>query len=1439
MEQSSKFQKDQTQQSSKQKPKKKKPFRYFRGIGFNYSGPNFPVQDIPTPQIEKKNTSKFPVFVDGKGNLYDINYLPINKNKVFKSQIENSLDEFENLDSYEFDDLLTQKIQNDNWDMQRILLRKKAPKNLNNLPKFPDPEDYETFEEFESESLKWHENIEKHISYLQLPSTVGSRYYRPLEILKKPTGQLDNIFTISKSGKDVLSTQETLTEHNSDSTADTELTNSDNENENEEREKKKEEEEEEEGKGKENETKEINTKQVKEDQNIKTIGTNQSKSENNDEKKMEIEIENKKDKENENQDQKNMNEKSTNIPLNIYRLNQQGIKKTLSKENNENKHKKKIFKFNAKEDYELIKMAERGVDINSINSKKLKKGFLNQKPWNSMLIPSEPDPKYYKNFGQFKQAYQRWAQIITNTLPVIPLHPIQFDKYLGLKSVKLDNLNRNKKIELPFVHWNTWFQKINTFDKEDQIFNIKQIFISKKSKKIKLGNKWKELENDTKKKIKDSLNGIYNNIKLNYQLFQKIEGTILGKFHAVIIDKNQKKKNTKKKTIKYEREPYLIRTGVDSSKTHFRYPCPQTILSKTVRYYFPKFDFTNGIQWNQVLSDRRMQRNLKQKFVKLSNSRRFEDLYSRNHPNERTINQSILMEKKIKELFNKSNELTIDEIINILKVPQFIDHFESLMTEYQTLSNEEKSSNTYFQLIQYKLTPELIPQFLSYFKYSNSLLFKAKLSYIVGEMFQLVASWKILDYLVKKIDLNSIYYIAYGLSFFSKIQFNIYPFSNEIISLLQQKLITNEIQIELIQKVLLIYYIKVIRKMLKQDRFLTIGTLNRYFTKIIIEFENRIIEIFKTQVPMACVFIFNGIENRSSSISSFFLFLFRQLLKNENEAFAKFLISSENEFVFRLRKLSKSPFSHSQNATKLIWDQLLKPKFFRIFMKQYSNTTNYIIEDLFKDFEKPIGIYFNKEEDNDEEDNDDEDDDYLRIKEKEIRESNGKKLEKEKGKEKGKGKGGKKGKGKQTEDKKGKKKDKGQGKKKEKGKEKEKGNIENTKDKEKDKAKDNKVSKISNNKKFSKKKKLKIYIKKENLIPLPSFSTFICVSSLSMFYKKYPQNRTLIYFKETSLFAKKLFDQIILRLEQGKSDLYPPLLKYVSYYLAQYVRCLRKLKAIGSSESDTIHQKRRSRSRSQNKTMSEMFNQVQSVTKSPFELKDVMQIINLINYYKSNYEFKISMIDTLRNLIKVHDLFKTITRDTRFIQKIRELLSDETNHQFNRNCWRSFYQLIKYQEGFIVWLNKKEFLKSFIDLMLGGRLVTKTHLKTSERKYSITVSNGLHYLSKILNMAVIEKQRIKLLKPKARPYVRDYLKSMKKDTDVMVDALIIHHRKLRFQYRKYAENFSGKPYIEIVKLYNLIRTLPGCKKLNNEMSRSKNPHEGLEEVKVIMSGKQF
>ncbi|KAJ6234280.1 sca1 complex scaffold protein scaa [Anaeramoeba flamelloides] len=1369
--------------------------RQFLGIGGAYRGSVLKEKEISTTRNEKKQTLKTPVFLDGEGNVYDINYLPIQEERMYIRNEEQTTEQEQEIDEDEDDfDRKYFKSKKDVWEIQKEALLKHAPKNLKKPPKFPDPEDFETYMEFEEASIKWHNDMEGHLGILRLPNTVGQSYSRPKEI--EFFSKMHNLLTIDDVTETSFTDMDTVTEPDSQSEV-TDLGSDDDDDGD--------------GDGDDDEIEKEpqgveslpnlpdpesldelpnpedlpdlpdledlpdldnlnslpdldNLEDLPEPENLEDLPEMLPEMlpepedleilpdlENNSEltktveqseisEKTEISESQKTNETTKNESEDGITKATETEVSEFSEKSEKSIEqsqKTL--ENDQTETQTDVFNLEPNQEYQLLRALDKGFE--SVNEKSLSfdfsKAISDKESWDNLLIPSEPLPEYYRSIGEYIRAYQRWVQIILKTLPIIPLHPSQFEDQINLKPIKIVEQLKEFKMKPIYMHtFEKWCRKL-VLNNAISIFKLGKIQINTLEPEISsLGltnNLWEVLTEKKKELIFKSITKMHQKLKMCNQLFKSNVSPIVGKYHGVYTGHGSKSEGANKNS-----SSALLRKKLDSAITYKRYNCENVVGKKTVDFSIPEYDLREPIDFKKINEENELN---KQKMeVEILNHTRNKETNSWWYPGLTLEKFKDKVVKKMNHNLPKPKKLKIKHIIAAIQTNQFADSFKDFINSKYQISEEKTSSKTVLQLFLKTIQPKNFRRILNIYHDSKSQIIHSKVTTLVEIVMQSDKAADFVQHFLQKNDFKSLSYLVYGLCYNNKLISNIYWYNEELIDLVKLESDDNQAGLDFIHTMYLSHYLSLLNKALKLKRYKIKETLPQLLKKESQKIYVNVINLFNEHPKLLENFIFHGIGNRSSKYSGFFLFLFIQLLNIEGSQLDMALFSKEVDLVFRLRRLSQSRYSHAQYAAKIIWNKMKELKFINSFGVNYAGASQNILDDLFANLNTKM-------------------ENYQEIIDNENEEGNKEEINEE--------------------------------------------------------------------------KKKKNLIQKKNLIPaqakIPELTNDLC----SYIYKNLPKNLEFIDHKRTVLFSENLFREILGKLSQQTADWYPSMLNNVGYFIRSFVESLTSLGCLVSITSLTQQSSKQSK---KSKKASKNGNQAKEdeIPRILLTKQDILAFFEILQKTKKeNYEFKSSIITSLRTILKKRDFFPLISDKLDIFNKLQELLFDDENMAFNRNVWRCLFQIFKYHEGFVEFLVNNNCLETMVEFFIGGG---KTHQSKNEKKRSVFgISHGIYYFYKLLDLINVETSNLQSNLPSFRPYSKDSIKSLKKDIEFITDIFVKNNLYIKYhmQFKKFDNSFSGLPYLAVSGTYYLISSSPHCSKILKDFKKTKVYYQAIQKIKTI------
>ncbi|KAJ3446724.1 sca1 complex scaffold protein scaa [Anaeramoeba flamelloides] len=266
------------------------------------------------------------------------------------------------------------------------------------------------------------------------------------------------------------------------------------------------------------------------------------------------------------------------------------------------------------------KLTNLAIDLDSI---------LNQKtPWDSSLIPKEPEPEFYKTFSEYERACRRWALIVSKQINSMPMHPRQLEKQALLKPHK-KKLKKKKKefidFSRDFATWrNMMISKLSKHLPISSSMEFKQSEICSTKLLINSNQKdtWSELSTNCKENISKIFENFTNTLKLNNKLFNSNNAPIVGRYRASLQKKKKKPQNNNFSNHA------LFRYDLKNILNNKRYPTKNKSKKNVFHYSIPPYELSSPISWKFVAFSKKYS-NYKREIDYVDYGYRFQKFYSK------------------------------------------------------------------------------------------------------------------------------------------------------------------------------------------------------------------------------------------------------------------------------------------------------------------------------------------------------------------------------------------------------------------------------------------------------------------------------------------------------------------------------------------------------------------------------------------------------------------------------------------------------------------------------------------------------------------------------------------------------------------------------------------------------------------------------------------
>ncbi|KAJ6246236.1 sca1 complex scaffold protein scaa [Anaeramoeba flamelloides] len=821
-----------------------------------------------TNNSTKIQVGNCPVYLDSKGNLYDLLYNPIEnyeepqtitKEKTNNQQTENEKEnEIDNENEIEKDQ---QKfISNDE------LLKNFSPKNLDKLPPFPLTKNYSTFDDFEQAVFDWKTEIEKDLGYLKPPELIGRAYSRPLyspnsnetELLERKSSTYDRSSTGSSHEQSMLKrdtfSEKTFQLLNQNNNLFKKIQNFKNQ-----------------------------TPQIMEGTNLvmirKKVWDNEL-----------IPIE------------PDPALYMTYEEYEIALLNWE--KTTRSNLKNIPMHSKEFAK-----KFKLLTALERERKEKERRTQEharlFREGMIKKKKNRTILLTNTHfrwrerlDLRVINSAGNYGinaldgLMYQVYGKPF-RLLKVERKIQKEMEREKGLQYEK-DGLEREMEV----------FMQISLNQENEK--SVEQLF------EEKFGNSILNEKSQPYQQIKKLFIDLKNQNDTNLKMFNSPLRPLLGKFYGRILPTIEQDLK-KRKSVRFNAShvdfssAHLRRINLNQSILNKSKNCPDKINGQTVYFDMPQYQEKNELDYKKLkhLGYRKERRKIILEIEKLNF---LNSLKSGYYPMIHTTD-TIQKQKEFVKNIVQDSVFNINKLIIILKKRIYFDIFEEILADYIVYDGQTRSYSEIFSNILNDNNFHLI---LTILKDSSSFGVHANVCYLVSEILTSNICESIFTKYIQENNFECLYYIARSLNFFTKIPQVVFPFSSEISMTAKDIINCNSSFLE--NCVFNHYYLTIILNCIQEKG----SYLFPSGLKIVQELISTLNSTFAISCESNPIFlekgIYKAISCRSSTISGYYLFIFLYMIKVKDKLLDKILKSPSINLFGHLKIMSKSKFAHVKLA---------------------------------------------------------------------------------------------------------------------------------------------------------------------------------------------------------------------------------------------------------------------------------------------------------------------------------------------------------------------------------------------------------------------------------------------------------------------------------------------------------------------------------------------
>ncbi|EFA78486.1 hypothetical protein PPL_09138 [Heterostelium album PN500] len=592
------------------------------------------------------------------------------------------------------------------------------------------------------------------------------------------------------------------------------------------------------------------------------------------------------------------------------------------------------------------------LDYDNINLKDLENS---NDPWDTHLYPEEPEPADYDTFEEYNEALLRWASVCV-TSPFFPPHPAQLKDLIPIQSIterssnlvdeQSGNMNesgKNDQLSKQTIPIKSGIKEYNFIDdsrflkQSKQVYHYTDLVFSKDPI-------YNSLNETTKKSIRLNLSTITLKIftgTINPQIFYHKSPQPMPKIHGTL----PQPRTSLLKPTKEFKNPHLRRTDLTPDQLKACQDSPAKVGGQTVQFNIPGHDIV--FDHARLANDHTQQyaSELALKLKTFISTGRLNHLCSWYYP---MVSQSTHQKHRddIDLIITSQHRLTrdtltIESISEILNVGMYYDKFSDLIDA--SYSEDFDGAKTYANIITKCITSENVGLLLNQLENTKSQLYHAKMSALVLTMFASNQGAPILSHLIATNDVRNLSLFAYTIDYLSELPADLFPWSDETYTIIRSTLGDS---LESIFKLTFsYYYLNIIGKVLDLH-------VHLYFAKSIINqskvsISHSLANLLQNNTPNILDKLFIGIKHRSTTVSSFCLFVLLQLMNNNEGMAIHNCLKSESAFFFdRIKRVCDTRMKHVQFAARRLYSVLTKTQWIDFVYKEYTKDPETAVRDF-------------------------------------------------------------------------------------------------------------------------------------------------------------------------------------------------------------------------------------------------------------------------------------------------------------------------------------------------------------------------------------------------------------------------------------------------------------------------------------------------------------
>ncbi|EGG24743.1 hypothetical protein DFA_02987 [Cavenderia fasciculata] len=607
----------------------------------------------------------------------------------------------------------------------------------------------------------------------------------------------------------------------------------------------------------------------------------------------------------------------------------------------------------------------------------LRQDLIDSEPWDSHLYPVEPQPADYNTYEEYEEALTRWASVSAQ-LPFLPPHASQLKDLIPIQAISrgdndsfisiVSSESKAEQLAKQTACIRSGIHEVLFFDNDVGV-NYTQVMTSLAANNptvlpddvassttsspspslLSVHFSKDAIFSSASQPIKQNIRGIVNNLLQKRQqnltthksyvlpLLPRIHGTLSPSMPS-LTKPNNSLKNT-----------HLRRTDLTPEQLKGCLDCPAKVGGQNVNFKIPIHDII--FDFNRLKTDPSYAPVIINQFRTLNTADRHNPHFSWYNPlvtssthqkHRDDIDQIITSQHRITK-----DSLDYSNISEILYGNMYLDKFSDLLDT--SFSEDFDGGKSYATVITKCIKPENIDELLSLVQCSKSPMFHAKMSFLVMNLFSGNQGSPIIERLIQNKDVKNLSLLTYSFDYLSDLPIDLYPWSDETYTLVKQVL--GDSMENLIKLTFCYYYLTVIARVLDIH-------VHLYYSKSVVNnskvsLAHSMATLLQQNTPDILDKLFTGIKHRSSTVSSFCLFVLLQFMHNQEGMAIHNCLRADSSFLFeRVKGVCDSKMKHVQFAARRLFSVLAKAPWIDFIYKEYTKDPESAVRDFLGDDDK-------------------------------------------------------------------------------------------------------------------------------------------------------------------------------------------------------------------------------------------------------------------------------------------------------------------------------------------------------------------------------------------------------------------------------------------------------------------------------------------------------